>query len=203
MFCTVYPFVWTPQRRERTKVVYICKPNPTIVSFHKTASAVVFFLERLRITFCAFCGTKLAFLKQTRVYNTWYVVGFCYVNDIVLAILELLKTYSRVLYIDIDIHHGDGVEEVRDPTIPSGISLPCLNSDQCALLCERWTIAQICTSIPTKKNVPRIEEQHTGLLGIRLSEVCKEVAVAWVRGCGWGGGDNGPIGFIVSYWKRS
>ena len=37
--------------------------------------------------------------------------GFCYVNDIVLAILELLKYHQRVLYIDIDVHHGDGVEE--------------------------------------------------------------------------------------------
>jgi histone deacetylase 1/2 len=37
--------------------------------------------------------------------------GFCYVNDIVLAILELLKVHSRILYLDIDIHHGDGVEE--------------------------------------------------------------------------------------------
>lgn len=37
--------------------------------------------------------------------------GFCYVNDCVLGILELLKTHQRVLYIDIDIHHGDGVEE--------------------------------------------------------------------------------------------
>ncbi|KAH7681911.1 Histone deacetylase family protein [Dioscorea alata] len=37
--------------------------------------------------------------------------GFCYVNDIVLAILELLKKHERVLYVDIDIHHGDGVEE--------------------------------------------------------------------------------------------
>lgn len=37
--------------------------------------------------------------------------GFCYINDIVLGILELLKTYRRVLYVDIDIHHGDGVEE--------------------------------------------------------------------------------------------
>ncbi|KAM3212268.1 hypothetical protein ACQJBY_065379 [Aegilops geniculata] len=37
--------------------------------------------------------------------------GFCYVNDIVLAILELLKYHQRVLYVDIDIHHGDGVEE--------------------------------------------------------------------------------------------
>lgn len=37
--------------------------------------------------------------------------GFCYVNDIVLAILELLKYNPRVVYIDIDVHHGDGVEE--------------------------------------------------------------------------------------------
>ncbi|KCV72900.1 histone deacetylase 1/2 [Fonticula alba] len=37
--------------------------------------------------------------------------GFCYVNDIVLAILEMLKYHQRVLYIDIDVHHGDGVEE--------------------------------------------------------------------------------------------
>ena len=58
--------------------------------------------------------------------------GFCYINDIVLAILELLRRvnfdysfldkedqpvyiyfnryHPRVLYIDIDIHHGDGVE---------------------------------------------------------------------------------------------
>ncbi|KAG6841214.1 hypothetical protein C0991_000660 [Blastosporella zonata] len=37
--------------------------------------------------------------------------GFCYINDIVLGILELLRTHPRVLYIDIDCHHGDGVEE--------------------------------------------------------------------------------------------
>ncbi len=37
--------------------------------------------------------------------------GFCYVNDIVLGILELLRFNPRVLYIDIDCHHGDGVEE--------------------------------------------------------------------------------------------
>ncbi|KAF7958483.1 hypothetical protein EAE96_002026 [Botrytis aclada] len=37
--------------------------------------------------------------------------GFCYVNDIVLAILQLLRKVPRVLYIDIDVHHGDGVEE--------------------------------------------------------------------------------------------
>lgn len=36
--------------------------------------------------------------------------GFCYVNDCVLAILELLRVHARVLYVDIDVHHGDGVE---------------------------------------------------------------------------------------------
>ena len=28
-----------------------------------------------------------------------------------LGVLELLKAHPRVLYIDIDVHHGDGVEE--------------------------------------------------------------------------------------------
>lgn len=37
-------------------------------------------------------------------------LGFCYVNDTVLATLKLLKYHQRVLYI-IDIHHGDGAQE--------------------------------------------------------------------------------------------
>jgi len=45
--------------------------------------------------------------------------GFCYINDIVLAILDMLRVYARVLYIDIDVHHGDGVEEAfqRQPRV--------------------------------------------------------------------------------------
>ncbi|CAL5872636.1 uncharacterized protein PFLUO_LOCUS6902 [Penicillium psychrofluorescens] len=37
--------------------------------------------------------------------------GFCYVNDIVLGTLQLLRHHPRVMYIDIDVHHGDGVEQ--------------------------------------------------------------------------------------------
>lgn len=33
------------------------------------------------------------------------------ITDIVLGIIELLRFKKRVLYIDIDVHHGDGVEE--------------------------------------------------------------------------------------------
>lgn len=37
--------------------------------------------------------------------------GFCYFNDAVLAVQRLRDAGLRVLYIDIDAHHGDGVEE--------------------------------------------------------------------------------------------
>jgi acetoin utilization protein AcuC len=36
--------------------------------------------------------------------------GFCYVNDPVLAIFHFLDRGKRVLYLDIDAHHGDGVQ---------------------------------------------------------------------------------------------
>ncbi len=36
--------------------------------------------------------------------------GFCYVNDAVLAIMRLRERDLRVAYVDIDAHHGDGVQ---------------------------------------------------------------------------------------------
>lgn len=36
--------------------------------------------------------------------------GFCYINDINLSILELRRMFDKVAYIDLDLHHGDGVE---------------------------------------------------------------------------------------------
>jgi len=45
--------------------------------------------------------------------------GFCYFNDPVLGILRLRQAGWRVLYVDIDAHHGDGVEEafLDDPEV--------------------------------------------------------------------------------------
>lgn len=37
--------------------------------------------------------------------------GFCFLNDPVLAILRLRRAGWRVLYVDLDAHHGDGVAE--------------------------------------------------------------------------------------------
>jgi acetoin utilization protein AcuC len=45
--------------------------------------------------------------------------GFCYVNDAVLAIMRLRERGWRVAYVDIDAHHGDGVQYAfyRDPNV--------------------------------------------------------------------------------------
>jgi len=45
--------------------------------------------------------------------------GFCYVNDPVLAILHLRAQGLRVAYVDIDAHHGDGVQAAfyADPDV--------------------------------------------------------------------------------------
>jgi len=49
--------------------------------------------------------------------------GFCFFNDPVFAILTLLKEgRARVLYVDLDAHHGDGVEDafLDQPTVILG-----------------------------------------------------------------------------------
>ena len=45
--------------------------------------------------------------------------GFCYANDCVLGVLELKRTFARVLYLDLDVHAGDGVESAfaGDPSV--------------------------------------------------------------------------------------
>jgi acetoin utilization protein AcuC len=35
--------------------------------------------------------------------------GFCYLNDVALACMVLAEEGKRVLYLDVDVHHGDGV----------------------------------------------------------------------------------------------
>lgn len=75
---------------------------------------------------CAIAGGSIAAADalvagQVRVAVNWHggwhhakrdaASGFCYVNDIVLAIHRLQGRFSRVMYVDLDVHHGDGVEE--------------------------------------------------------------------------------------------
>jgi acetoin utilization protein AcuC len=57
--------------------------------------------------------TKVAFNISGGLHHAMsgHASGFCYVNDAVLAITLLVNRGRRVAYIDIDAHHGDGVQE--------------------------------------------------------------------------------------------
>lgn len=68
-------------------------------------------------------GRKLA--SNRRIVMNWYggrhhahktkLLGFCYVNDIVLSIQQLrVQGFRRIFYLDVDLHHGDGVEHAYD-----------------------------------------------------------------------------------------
>jgi acetoin utilization protein AcuC len=48
-----------------------------------------------------------------------HAAGFCTLNDPAIAITRLLGRYERVVYIDIDAHHGDGVQAAfyEDPRV--------------------------------------------------------------------------------------
>lgn len=43
---------------------------------------------------------------ENRVFFRSGAEGFCYVNDIVIGIEKLRKRFSKVLYLDLDVHHG-------------------------------------------------------------------------------------------------
>lgn len=75
---------------------------------------------------CAVAGATLQAAQslidcECRVAINWFggwhhakrdeAAGFCYVNDVVLGILKLREKFDKVLYIDVDLHHGDGVED--------------------------------------------------------------------------------------------
>ncbi|MBS1704929.1 MAG: acetoin utilization protein AcuC [Armatimonadetes bacterium] len=48
-----------------------------------------------------------------------FASGFCVFNDCAVALSILRDRFERVAYVDIDVHHGDGVEMIfsRDPSV--------------------------------------------------------------------------------------
>ena len=49
-------------------------------------------------------GTEIKLLLSNRDMAS----GFCYTNDVVLGILKLRQKFDKILYVDLDLHHGDG-----------------------------------------------------------------------------------------------
>ena len=53
----------------------------------------------------------IAFNPSGGYHHAWSerASGFCYINDVALACIVLAEAGKRVLYLDVDVHHGDGV----------------------------------------------------------------------------------------------
>lgn len=58
-------------------------------------------------------GARVAFNPSGGYHHArpGHASGFCYINDMVLACMMLADRGNRVAYVDIDAHHGDGVQE--------------------------------------------------------------------------------------------
>ncbi|XP_077619353.1 histone deacetylase 8 [Crocuta crocuta] len=59
----------------------------------------------------SFCNAALSAWKTSPSQYGDEASGFCYLNDAVLGILRLRRKFDRILYVDLDLHHGDGVED--------------------------------------------------------------------------------------------
>ncbi|CAD7682179.1 unnamed protein product [Nyctereutes procyonoides] len=59
----------------------------------------------------SFCNAVLSAWKTSPSQYRDEASGFCYLNDAVLGILRLRRKFDRILYVDLDLHHGDGVED--------------------------------------------------------------------------------------------
>lgn len=66
-------------------------------------------------------GGRVAFNISGGLHHAHYdrAAGFCVLNDCAVALTRLRRKYARVAYVDIDVHHGDGVQELfyTDPTV--------------------------------------------------------------------------------------
>ncbi len=66
-------------------------------------------------------GAQVAFNISGGLHHAHYdrAAGFCVLNDCAVAIRRLRRKYARVAYVDIDVHHGDGVQELfyEDPQV--------------------------------------------------------------------------------------
>jgi acetoin utilization protein AcuC len=66
-------------------------------------------------------GNSVAFNIAGGLHHAHYdrAAGFCVLNDCAAALRRLRRKYARVAYVDIDVHHGDGAQELfyTDPTV--------------------------------------------------------------------------------------
>ena len=99
--------------------------------------------------------------------------GFCYVNDVVLGILKLREKFDKVLYVDIDLHHGDGtyVKSVFTSRNQNSIKMNLFVFFCCCCCCFVFVCCKACNRGSSSRYAYRLVlfKFQRAALGKRLS----------------------------------
>ncbi len=109
--------------------------------------------------------------------------GFCYVNDVVLAIKRLLGGGKRVFYLDIDAHHADGVQDAFY-CVPDVLTLS-IHQDGRTLFPGTGFINEIGegAGLGRSVNVPLLPGSSDGSYAVVLERIVEPLFLAFKPDC--------------------
>jgi acetoin utilization deacetylase AcuC-like enzyme len=116
-------------------------------------------LEALR---CARLGEMVFSLIRPPGHHATHrsAMGFCYLNNIAIAVLEALATGAkRVAVYDFDVHHGNGTEDIL--LNRPGTAFFSIHQSPCYPGTGLGNVGQNCFNFPVPPNTPREQYRAT------------------------------------------
>ena len=116
-------------------------------------------LEALR---CARLGEMVFSLMRPPGHHATHrsAMGFCYLNNIAIAVLEALATGAkRVAVYDFDVHHGNGTEDIL--LNRPGTAFFSIHQSPCYPGTGLGNVGQNCFNFPMPPNMPREQYRAT------------------------------------------
>lgn len=116
-------------------------------------------LEALR---CARLGEMVFSLMRPPGHHATHrsAMGFCYLNNIAIAVLEALATGAkRVAVYDFDVHHGNGTEDILMNR--PGTAFFSIHQSPCYPGTGLGNVGQNCFNFPVPPNTPREQYRAT------------------------------------------
>jgi acetoin utilization deacetylase AcuC-like enzyme len=116
-------------------------------------------LEALR---CARLGEMVFSLMRPPGHHATHrsAMGFCYLNNIAIAVLEALATGAkRVAVYDFDVHHGNGTEDIL--LNRPGTAIFSIHLSPCYPGTGLGNMGQNCFNFPVPPNTPREQYRAT------------------------------------------
>jgi acetoin utilization deacetylase AcuC-like enzyme len=128
-----------------------------IADYARTSAGAA--LEALR---CARAGEMVFSLMRPPGHHATHrtAMGFCYLNNIAIAVLEALATGAkRVAVFDFDVHHGNGTEDIL--LNRAGTAFFSIHQSPCYPGTGLGNVGNNCFNFPVPPNTPREQYRAT------------------------------------------